>query len=279
MTVRISGVGRFSEPRASTRAPTSSERATASGENAMLEAMADVLDVAAIPFGGAPRADAGALVEVQRCVASALSPSSAPESTPASAGLPAAVIGLAVHVGTPHTHTHPPSLVPPAPAVPLPSIGTVMMAGAVNVLINGAPAARAGDIGIAITCGSLAPPLEITHGSSSVLIGGKNAARVGDMTRHCNPTVVGAVGGGILAAAQAAADASALALQAVIGSDPAGPPGVGAITVGSGNVMIGGAPAPNQPSASSGLLRAAKGMPRKAEPSLDVAVEVGAAIR
>ena len=89
---------------------------------------------------------------------------------------------------------HPPSFIPPAPPVPLPSIGSVLMAGAVNVLINGVPAARAGDVGVALTCGSLAPPLEVILGSSSVFIGGARAARVGDMTRHCNPIPVGTFG-------------------------------------------------------------------------------------
>jgi uncharacterized Zn-binding protein involved in type VI secretion len=197
--------------------------------------------------------------------------------------------------------------------VPLPSIGTVMLPGAVNVLINGMPAARAGDVGVAITCGSLAPPLEVILGSSSVMIGGKRAARVGDMTRHCNPMSVAAVGNAmaavaatigsaaappavgdaqadaaaqaqaagaaaagaslsaVLAAAQAAADAAALALQAVVGKDPGVPPGVGAIAVGSGNVVIGGFPCPNVASSAAGLLRAATGMRRKAEPTTDAA--------
>src|SRR4051812_48783204 len=38
--------------------------------------------------------------------------------------LPAAVLGMP-HIGSPHTHVHPPSLVPPAPPIPLPSIGMV----------------------------------------------------------------------------------------------------------------------------------------------------------
>jgi len=109
--------------------------------------------------------------------------------------LPAAVIGLALHMGTPHAHTHPPSLIPPAPPIPLPSIGNIMMAGAVNVLINNVPAARVGDVGIVITCGSLGPPSEIILGSSSVLIGGSRAARVMDITRHDNPVDPNALAG------------------------------------------------------------------------------------
>ena len=37
--------------------------------------------------------------------------------------MPVAVLGMSMHIGTPHTHVHPPSLVPPAPPVPLPSMG------------------------------------------------------------------------------------------------------------------------------------------------------------
>lgn len=118
--------------------------------------------------------------------------------------LPAAVIGGVLHVGTPfHAHAHPPSLVPPAPPVPLPSIGTILMAGSVNVLINGVPAARAGDIGIALTCCSLAPPTEIITGSSSVFIGGSRAARLFDVTRHDNPTPVGVFAKAMMAAGTA----------------------------------------------------------------------------
>lgn len=332
------GVGRFRKPRAPAPPPGPQIIAT-TGANAKLDAMADVLNTTAAPFMNAAPAHQGALGEVQRCVGAGLSLLRVPDAlldtgfAMATAGIassfpsmPAAVIGLGVHLGIPHTHTHPPSLVPPAPPVPLPSIGTVMLAGAVNVLVNGVPAARAGDVGIAITCGSLAPPLEVILGSSSVFIGGQRAARVGDMTRHCNPMPVGAFGkamgavaaamgavgaavkladaeradaqaaaadsaaeadaaaaaaagaslGAALTAAQAAADAAALAMQLVIGKDPAGPPGVGAITVGSGNVMIGGFPCPNLMETLKGLLRAAKGLRRKADPTVDAEGDAGA---
>jgi uncharacterized Zn-binding protein involved in type VI secretion len=76
---------------------------------------------------------------------------------------PAVTLG-AMHLGPPHAHTHPPSLIPPAPPVPLPSMGTVIGAGSVTVLVGGMPAARAGDIGIGVTCGSIAPPFEIYTG-------------------------------------------------------------------------------------------------------------------
>lgn len=115
--------------------------------------------------------------------------------------LPAAVIGGVLHMGTPfHAHAHPPSLIPPAAPVPLPSIGNILMAGSINVLINGIPAARAGDIGIALTCCSLAPPTEIITGSSSVWIGGSRAARLFDLTRHDNPTPVGVFAKAMMAA-------------------------------------------------------------------------------
>jgi uncharacterized Zn-binding protein involved in type VI secretion len=118
--------------------------------------------------------------------------------------LPAAVIGAVLHVGTPfHAHAHPPSLIPPAAPVPLPSIGNILMAGSINVLINGVPAARAGDIGIALTCCSLAPPTEIITGSSSVWIGGSRAARLFDLTRHDNPTPVGLFAKAMMAAGTA----------------------------------------------------------------------------
>jgi RHS repeat-associated protein len=193
--------------------------------------------------------------------------------------LPAAVLGMP-HIGTPHTHLHPPSLVPPAPPIPLPSIGTVAMSGCVSVLIGGIPAARAGDLGLALTCGTLAPPFEIAFGSSSVFIGGARAARMGDMTKHCSPPPppgagadgslsvpdppkFDAVGAGFgaavgllnvaaassplamaMAAAQMAADAAKTAIAALMGTDPGAPPCVGAVMMGNPNVLIGGFPIP-----------------------------------
>ncbi len=179
--------------------------------------------------------------------------------------LPAAVLGMP-HIGTPHTHLHPPSLVPPAPPVPLPSIGTVAVGGCVSVLIGGMPAARAGDLGLAMTCGTLAPPFEIAMGSSSVFIGGSRAARMGDMTKHCGaamPSEFSAIGAGFaaavgllnaaaapdplaiaMAAAQTAADTAKAALAALMGTDPGAPPCMGAVMMGIPNVLIGGFPIP-----------------------------------
>jgi RHS repeat-associated protein len=183
--------------------------------------------------------------------------------------LPAMTLG-AMHIGLPHTHTHPPSLVPPAPPIPLPSLGAVLAPGCVNVLIGGIPAARCGDIGMAVTCGSLAPPFEIATGSSNVFIGGRRAARMGDLTKHCQPSAeatsmpslksvaVGAAADGLLsglaegsaaagafAAVQTAAEAAAMAIKALLGKDPGLPPLPGGL-VGPplSSVMIGGFPCP-----------------------------------
>ena len=72
--------------------------------------------------------------------------------------------------------------------MPLPSIGATMGAGSVGVLIGGIPAARASDIGVAPTCGSLFPLFEIKTGSSNTFIGGSRAARMlVDSTLHCVP--------------------------------------------------------------------------------------------
>jgi uncharacterized Zn-binding protein involved in type VI secretion len=89
--------------------------------------------------------------------------------------------------GIPHAHSHPPSLVPPAPPVPLPVIGPITLGCSVQVLINFKPAARVGDIGFNPTCGGLFPMYEIFTGSSKVFIAGMRAARVTDVTMHCWP--------------------------------------------------------------------------------------------
>ncbi|MCI0402916.1 MAG: anhydro-N-acetylmuramic acid kinase, partial [Acidobacteria bacterium] len=48
-------------------------------------------------------------------------------------GMAAATLGTP-YIGPPHIHNHPPSLVPPAPPVPLPSLGAVSVAGCLSVL-------------------------------------------------------------------------------------------------------------------------------------------------
>jgi uncharacterized Zn-binding protein involved in type VI secretion len=140
--------------------------------------------------------------------------------------LPALTIG-ALHIGSMHAHAHPPSLVPPAPPVPLPSLGQVSLATCASVLIGGMPAVRAGDMGVALTCGSLAPVFEVVTGSSNVFIGGARAGRIMDMSLHCNPiqaiqpkavkamVAMGAAGAalGAMGAATSAMDSSASAAE------------------------------------------------------------------
>jgi len=99
---------------------------------------------------------------------------------------PAATIG-SLFLGLPHTHPHPPSLIPPAPPVPIPAVGAVMT-GNPTVLIGGLPAACCGDIGFAVGCCSLSPFFKIYTGSSKVKIGGKRAARMFDIVKFCQPT-------------------------------------------------------------------------------------------
>jgi RHS repeat-associated protein len=90
--------------------------------------------------------------------------------------------------GFPHGHTHPPFVMPP-------STGIVVCAGARNVLINGEPAARTGDMGFAAWCGGWVPIFEVLTGSSSVFIGGARASRQSiDITLHCFPNPLSKAG-------------------------------------------------------------------------------------
>lgn len=201
--------------------------------------------------------------------------------------LPVATIGLSMHLGTPHTHVHPPSLVPPAPPIPLPSLGVAFLAGSASVLVGGVPALRAGDIGIGFTCGSMAPPFEIMTGASGVYFAGARVARFGmDITFHCNPAspmggfalgmgIAGVVAGAAGALAQASAgnsgaaiaqgiqaglDAAALAVSKLRGKDPAGPPGIGMLLgPPMGNVVAGGPPIPNVGALAQGKIYSALG--------------------
>lgn len=120
---------------------------------------------------------------------------------------PAATLGH-MALGFPHAHIlHPPSGPFPIPPIPLPSLGPIMLGNCVQVLINGMPSARAGDIGLGPTCCGLPPFYEIFTGSSNVFIGGARAARVTDVTMHC--TCVPA--GGAARAAKAAQQATKMA--------------------------------------------------------------------
>ncbi|WP_437577381.1 RHS repeat-associated core domain-containing protein [Sorangium sp. So ce887] len=133
--------------------------------------------------------------------------------------LPAATLGM-LHLGIPHMHTHPPAM-----PIPLPSFGPVALAGCASVLINGMPAARAGDLGISLLCGTLAPPFEVFTGSSKVFFGGARAARTLDLTMHCMPgagaakatsslSKVVSVGGGVIGVGAQVLDAVTQAEQA-----------------------------------------------------------------
>jgi len=208
---------------------------------------------------------------------------------------PAATMG-ALYVGLPHSHAHPPSLIPPAPPVPLPSLGPVMLGTCITVLIGGMPTARAGDVGFAPTCCGFYPVFEIVTGSSKVFIGGSRAARMLDLCKACQPssgpasmidnalTVIGPALGLLgaasdavdavqasdaamasamalsasMKAAQAAADAAAAAIKAAMGSDPATSPASGMMSIGVPTVLVGGFPMPNIPNPVIALLKKAE---------------------
>lgn len=267
--------------------------------NAKVDAVGDIVNRTVAPFRSAPDPKQGVCGVIQHYVGGALGVLGAPFemldtgfamlTAPLAAlmpGFPAATL-MMPHLGPPHAHLHPPSLIPPAPPIPLPSIGFVLLPGCVSVLHGGIPAARASDVGLAFTCGSLAPALDIFTGSSNTFIGGSRAARMFDITRHCNPisamggfakalsgigVVMGAVGAGAqasagnplgaaMAAAQAAADAAAMALKILLGKDPGIPPGYGAVVLGNPTVLIGGFPMPDLLELIGGLFKlVAKGL-------------------
>ncbi len=266
--------------------------------NAKLNAVADVINTTAAPFQNPPDPKRGTLGVIEHGIGAVMGVVGAPFqlldtgfamlTAPLAAlmpGFPAATL-LMPHLGPPHGHAHPPSLIPPNPVpVPLPSIGQVMLAGCVSVLIGGIPAARAGDLGLAPLCFGLSPAFEIYTGSSNTWIGGSRAARMSDITMHCNPAsamnamgkamgaigvVAGAVSAGASAtagdtlkaamqAAQAAADAAALAMAAaLLGKDPGIPPTIGAIMMGHPTVLIGGFPMPDLLALLGGMMKLLK---------------------
>jgi uncharacterized Zn-binding protein involved in type VI secretion len=185
---------------------------------------------------------------------------------------PAATLSM-LYVGLPHAHSHPPSLIPPAPPIPLPSLGAILYGTCVRVLISGMPAARAGDLGLAPTCCGFTPFFQIKTGSSNVFIGGSRAARVLDICVACGPAeprvasafakamnvvsrvVAPALGVAAdaleaavevspamaaakamsagMGAAQMASDAVALAINAAMGKDPCIPPVAGPPSMGA----------------------------------------------
>jgi len=139
---------------------------------------------------------------------------------------------LDLDIGLPHAHGHPPNLSPPNPVpVPLPSTGPVipipLLSGANKTLINGMPAARCGDMGLAIWCGGWVPMFEVFLGSANVWIEGCRADRtLVDITNHC-----------------------------IFSMRPGDPPiglFVGSTITGSANVAIGGVPLPSMLSLGMG---------------------------
>jgi len=62
-----------------------------------------------------------------------------------------------------------------------------LLGTSIKVLINGLPAARCGDIGMAVTCCGIVPAFEVKTGSSKVFIGGARAARAIDFCMECAP--------------------------------------------------------------------------------------------
>lgn len=219
--------------------------------------------------------------------------------------LPAATMG-SMYLGIPHPHAHPPSLIPPAPPVPMPSFGPVLVGNCVTVLIEGRPAARAGDLGIAVSCCGFVPVFEIFTGSSNTFIGGTRAARVGDICRECQPAEAGwarMVAAGMALASQAvsalgvaadtaeaiaesdaamasakaisasaqaaqmATDAAAFALSQAMGKDPALIPAPGFIISFYPKVQIGGFPMMNFPNPAAKLLEKLGRLRRKGKPA------------
>lgn len=125
---------------------------------------------------------------------------------------PAATVGK-LAVGIPHAHVaHPPSGPPPVPPTPLPPVGTTAIGCSVQVLINGMPTARTGDLGLSPTCCGLPPLFEHFTGSSNVFIGGARAVRQLDMTWHCR-VVNSSTMRGTSQAMQKAAQAAQIAMM------------------------------------------------------------------
>lgn len=206
---------------------------------------------------------------------------------------PAAYLG-SLYVGAPHAHAHPPSLIPPAPPVPLPSMGAITLGTSVKVLVGGMPAARVGDLGMAPTCGGIAPFFTVKLGSSKVFIGGARAARMTDMCTACTKDTGRSMGkldigmaalgiaadltdaaaggaaaaasalGAAMGAAQLAADIAAMALSQTMGTDPAIPPALpGFVMLGMPTVLVAGVPMPNLPDPTEWLKNKLKGLAKK----------------
>ncbi|WP_394848644.1 PAAR domain-containing protein [Pendulispora brunnea] len=205
--------------------------------NAITNAVADVVDQTAAPFQNLSNPNVGAFEKAQGVVGAVAGLAQAPTAflddafaratnsiAKALPSFPAATMGMPV-LGIPHTHTHPPAM-----PLPLPAIG-VVMTSCPTVLINGLPAARSGDYGLGPTCGSVAPVFEIFTGSSKVFIGGSRAARMLDLTRQCMP--------GLPPAGRAAAAMSKMQKAASIAGKVAGGVGVLAQAMGIAGAIKG----------------------------------------
>jgi len=69
------------------------------------------------------------------------------------------------------------------PGCPHPVVGPAIL-GSPNVLVNGLPALRVGDMGVHAAC--CGPNMwTATKGSATVLINGQPAHRMGDEDQHC----------------------------------------------------------------------------------------------
>ncbi len=190
--------------------------------NAATNAVIDIVDRTAAPFQTLGDPNVSALTKAQRVVAAAAGLANAPTdvlndafaraTNSISQALPSLPAATTFHpvLGIPHVHTHPPAMPNPLPAA------GVIMTGSFFVLINGQPAARAGDYGIGPTCGGATPVFEIFTGSSKVFLGGARAARIGDLTRQCMPAPPpSAPLGKVAAIAQGAAQGASLAALAL----------------------------------------------------------------
>lgn len=222
-----------------------------------VDSLADVVNSTVAPFRNPPPAEQGTVGAVSQYVGGvvgivggalnlldtglALATAGIASLFPA---LPAATLG-ALHLAPPHPHAHPPSLVPPAPPVPLPSLGAVMVAGCVSVFLNGMPAARCGDFGIAPTCVGFFPIFEVKTGSSQVFIGGSRAARLLDITSVCVP------------APPPMSKAARMFANVMQGVAIAGM-GAGLLGAAASAVGAGGFPMPDTLTALGGLLKGAK---------------------
>jgi uncharacterized Zn-binding protein involved in type VI secretion len=219
---------------------------------------------------------------------------------------PAATLG-SLAVGMPHAHpSHPPFV--PLPPVGMVMFGTSMQVlisglpaarsgdigisptccgitpffevftGSSKVFIGGDRAARMFDI--TMHCKPVPPAGAAKRGlraalATAMTVAGQVAqasAIAGDVVEaaEADSSAMSAALGmrAGMAAAQMAADAIAIAMGALMGKDPAVPPGsIGAIMLGVPNVLIGGFPMPSWMAVAQGLMKLVKGLKKKKKPS------------